>query len=132
VKHIALLAIMSVLLSVTSSGAQSDASVQEGRHSGRVLSIGLDLTTIVVEETVAWNSVGPPVVRRSIRLTPRTSIALLERAGGDRRGHADEPGWLATSLKVTELREGDYVTVVTDGHRPNVATTVQVVRSDTD
>jgi hypothetical protein len=121
-----LLAIGIALLVLGSSDAQPSAAAEPARHSGRVVKIGLDQSQIVVEETVAWGAAGGSVVRREVRITPHTSIELLERGAAAPAGHARRFGWSATRMPVTELREGDFVTVTTrmGGH----ATALQVVR----
>jgi hypothetical protein len=92
--------------------------------------IGLDLSTILLEEVVAWSGLGTDVVRRSIRLGPGTSIELIERPDGRSVHRAGRSGWHATTIPAAALREGDFVTVITD--RRDIADELQVVRPMTD
>jgi hypothetical protein len=100
------------------------------RHSGTLVKIGLDLSTILLEEVVAWSGLGTDVVRRSIRLGPGTSIELIERPDGRSVHRAGRSGWHATTIPAAALREGDFVTVITD--RRGIADELQVVRPMTD
>jgi hypothetical protein len=102
----------------------------EVRHSGRIVEIADDGSAIVLEEIVAWTGSGTGAVTRSIRLTPRTSVRLIERTDTwNGRGDA-LPGWDAKAIQARDLRTGDFVTVTTDGDRHGIAVTLQVVRPD--
>jgi hypothetical protein len=102
----------------------------EVRHSGRIVEIADDGSAIVLEEIVAWTASGTGEVRRSIRLTPRTSFRLFERTDTwNGRGDA-LPGWDAKAIQARDLRTGDFVTVTTDDDRHDIAVALHVVRPD--
>jgi hypothetical protein len=126
---IAALVVLAVLIWLTPASAQPPGS---SRHSGTLVEIGLDLTTIVVEEVVAWRGLGTGVVRRSLRLSPHTAIELLERPGAGRHDPAARLGWLARALAAAGLREGDFVTVTMEGDRRDMVIALQVVRPGAD
>ena len=128
---IALLVLVTVLW--PSRVMPAEPAVPMVRHSGTLVEIGLDLSTILIEEVVAWTGLGTGVVRRVIRLTPRTSIELIERP--DTQGWsrpADRPGWHATAIPAAALREGDFVTVISGDDRRGIAGALHVVRPATD
>ena len=127
-----LVAALCALASPGAPGAQPVDTSDAVRHSGRVVRIGLDLTRIVIEETVAWGAAGPGIVRYSVRLTPHTTIVLLERREAAPGGRASRLGWSATTIPVWELREGDFVTVTTGSRAGDRATALQIVRPDGD
>jgi hypothetical protein len=119
-----------LLLALAGSAfAQERAESTEVRHSGRILVIAPDASAIVLEELVTWTGPGTGLVTRSIRLTPDTSIHLIEREGwkGDR---TSMPGWDVETMDATRLRPGDFVTVTTDDDRHDVAVALLVVRPD--
>jgi hypothetical protein len=110
------------------AAAPAAALGKPARHSGTLVRIGLDLSTIFIDEVVAWTGAGTGVVRRSIRLTPRTSIELIERPHPEGPSRAGRAGWHVTAIPAAELREGDFVTVITDDPRRGIAGALQVVR----
>lgn len=119
-----------VLFSIVLAGpalAQPGPGHGEVRHSGTIVEITPDGSAIVLEELAVWSGPGTGVVSRSIRLTPDTSIRLVERAPGD-GGRTAMPGWKATAVDALDLREGDFVTVTTHGDRRAVAVALQIVR----
>jgi hypothetical protein len=100
----------------------------EVRHSGRILEVARDGSALVLEEIVAWTGPGTGAVRRSIRLTPRTSIRVVERTDQwDGRNNA-LPGWDAKAIAARDLRPGDFVTVTTDDDQRATAVALQIVR----
>jgi hypothetical protein len=102
------------------------------RHSGRILIVAPDVTAIVLEELVTWTGSGTGRVARSIRLTPRTSIRLIERAERWEGDRTSMPGWDVEIMEAASLRPGDFVTVTTDDDRRDVAVALLVVRTDTE
>jgi hypothetical protein len=102
----------------------------EVRHSGRILEVAPDHSALVLEEIVAWKGPGTGVVRRSVQLTPRTSIRQVERTDQwDGPNHA-LPGWDAKVIDARDLRAGDFVTVTTDDDQRATAVALQIVRPD--
>ena len=99
----------------------------EGRYSGRIREVSLDGSTLVLEEIVAWTGPGTGVVDRSIRITPQTSIRLVQPAPW-RNDQGAMPGWDSRTLKASDLRPGDFVTVTTGENHRSVALGLQVVR----
>jgi hypothetical protein len=122
------LALVLVLaLSWLVSAQPSDTS-GEVRHSGRIVEVAPDRSSLVLEEIVAWDGPGTGLVNRSIRLTPSTAIRLVERAPRWTADSTAMPGWAAQRLDVGALRAGDYVTVTTDDDHRDVAVSLQVLR----
>jgi hypothetical protein len=108
--------------------AQERLEPGEVRHSGRIIEVAPDGSRVLLEELVAWTGPGTGIVRRSIQLTPRTSIRLVERTdrwAGDR---TSLPGWDVEMIAARSLRPGDFVTVTTDDDQRAVAVALQVVR----
>jgi hypothetical protein len=111
--------------------AQSPTRPDAVRHSGRIVEVAPDGSAIVVEELLTWSGPGTGVVTRSIRLTPRTAIDVIQRADGWDGDRAALPGWDTRVIDAADLRRGDFVTVTTDGDRRAVAVALQVVRPAT-
>jgi len=127
VYSIVLLAILCLAL-VPPATAQPQIRSDQVRHSGRIAEVAPDGSAIVLEELVAWSGPGAGVVPRSIRLTPRTAISVIERSGGMDGSPAAMPGWETAVIDAADLRRGDFVTVTTDDGRRTVAVAVQVLR----
>jgi hypothetical protein len=108
--------------------AQPANTAGEVRHSGRIVEVAPDRSSLVLEEIVAWNGPGTGLVNRSIRLTASTAIRLVERAPWRDTTGSAMPGWEARPLEAGALRAGDYVTVTTDDDHRDVAVSLQVVR----
>src|SRR5688572_18961785 len=105
--------LLAMALSAVASG-QPALHPGEVRHSGRIVEMAPDASGFGLEEIVAWNGAGTGLVTPSIRLTPDTSIRLIERAPGPDADRTALPGWDAEPLEAKALREGDFVTVTTD------------------
>lgn len=118
---------MLVLALAVPATAQQASRPGETRHSGRIVEVAPDGSAIVLEEMVAWTGPGTGVVTRSIKLTPRTSIRLLERTARWEDDRSAMPGWDAQVIEASSLRRGDFVTVTTDDRR-TVAVALQVIR----
>lgn len=108
------------LLTATSEGAAVK------KHSGRIAEVGA--SAIALEEVVQWTGPGTGAVRRSFDLLPATTIEVVERSADVAPG-----GWpgsfRATSLALSDLRPGDYVTVAVEHRgRRAVARSVTAVR----
>jgi hypothetical protein len=125
---IASLLVVLLLLLVSPTIAQQRPEPAEVRHSGRILVIAPDGSAIVLEELVTWIGPGTGRVTRAIRLTPRTSIRLIERAERWEGDRTSMPGWDVEMMEATSLRPGDFVTVTTDDNRRDVAVALLVVR----
>jgi hypothetical protein len=101
------------------------ATPGETRQSGKVVEVRG--RTIVFEELVAWRGPGTGIVRREVQITPRTSVQLVERAP-DR---TTVPGYTETPIDASELRPGDFVTVVRRQGEPH-ADALEVVRPESE
>jgi hypothetical protein len=112
--------------------AQERPESGEVRRSGRILVIAPDGSAIVLEELRTWTGPGTGLVARSIRLTPSTSIHLIERAERWEGDRTSMPGWDAETMRPASLRPGDFVTVTTDDDRRDVAVSLLVVRPATE
>jgi hypothetical protein len=111
--------------------AQERRQPGEVRHSGRILEVAPDGSAILLEEQVSWSGPGTGIVTRSIRLTPRTSIHLVERTDRWNGDRSSLPGWDVEMIGAASLRPGDFVTVTTDDDQHAVAVALQVVRPAT-
>ena len=130
--RIALVVVLAFVL-VGPAVAQRAPEPGEVRHSGRIVEVAANGSAIVLEELVAWSGPGTGVISRSIGLTPRTSIRLLERAvSSDDDDRTALPGWTAEPIDASSLRAGDFVTVTTDDDQRAVAVALQVVRPGTE
>jgi hypothetical protein len=95
--------------------------------SGRIVEVAPDGSAIVVEELVTWSGPGTGVVIRSIRLTPRTAIRVIQRSGDEDGDRTAMPGWDARVIDAAGLRPGDFVTITTNDDRRTVAVALLVV-----
>jgi hypothetical protein len=120
-------AMVTILEFLVSGPALAGTAGREVRHSGRIVDVSPDHSAIGLEEVTAWTGPGTGVVRRSIRLTPRTSIQLIERT--DHWDNTPMPGWDARPMPASQLRTGDFVTVTTDDDQRGTAVALQVIRS---
>jgi hypothetical protein len=82
------------------------AATQELRHSGRIVEVSPDRGAIVLEAIVAWNGPGTAAVNRSMPLTPRTSITLVERAEKWEPDRTTMVGWNRVLLDGTGCVRG--------------------------
>jgi hypothetical protein len=95
-------------------------------HTGTIVSENTNRDTITIEEMGPWHGPATQPVRHECHLTPATTIELAARK--------TEPGGLHGvfvdhTLKMTDLRPGDYatVTVKREGAKA-IATKIEVVR----
>ena len=123
-------AIVGILISALAGPAVAEDGARPGeaRHSGRIVQVAGDGSTIVLEEIVAWTGPGTGTVTRSIAITPRTAIRLVERTG--QWDDTPMPGWDARSIEARDLRQDDFVTVSTNDDRHATALALHVVRPD--
>jgi hypothetical protein len=130
VRIAALVSLSFVLAGLTVAQERPDSG--EVRRSGRILVIAPDGSAIVLEELRTWTGPGTGLVAQSIRLTPSTSIHLIERAERWEGDRTSMPGWDAETMRPAGLRPGDFVTVTTDDDHRDVAVSLLVVRPDTE
>jgi hypothetical protein len=102
------------------------AAMDEQRHSGRVTAVTPDGAEITFEEMLSWKGPGTGVVARTIQVTPRTSIELVERTPQWTDEHP--AGWEGRMLKSSDLRPGDFVTVTGDCDHRGAVVALQVIR----
>src|SRR5690242_19180127 len=101
------------------------AATDEQRHSGRVTQVAPDGREIKFEETLSWKGPGTGVVERTIDITPRTSLQLVEPTP---KWTDEQPtGWESRALKPSELRPGDFVTVTGDCEHRGAVVALQVI-----
>lgn len=101
----------------------------ELRHSGKIVEITDDGRTMVLEEMLAWQGPDKPgIVHRSIRISPQTSIQLVERTEDWGKARTSLPGWDSERMDVKDLRKGDFVTVTTGADARSRAVALQVIR----
>jgi hypothetical protein len=103
------------------------------RLSGTVLAVDAGAATVTIEELgAAATPTGTPSPRtRTVRLAPVTAIRLLQRQPG--ATETTENGWpggfAATPLAVSDLRPGDFATVLLDRRDAReVASSIDVIR----
>ena len=88
------------------------------KHSGRIVAVDPAKHVVTLEEMGPWTPRHSALVKWSIMLEPSTKIKLDTRAEQTGAG-----GWLGgfseSSLTTSELKPGDFVTVVVQraGHR---------------
>jgi hypothetical protein len=98
------------------------------RHSGRIVEVATDGSSILLDEMVAWTGPGTGMLTRRVRITPRTSIELVRYTGRWGNDHSSTPGWDSETIDAGRLRPGDFVTVTTDDNQRDMAVALQVVR----
>jgi hypothetical protein len=106
------------------------AGEDTARLSGTVVAVDARAATVTIEELgAAATPTGAPVPRtHTVRLAPVTAISLLQRQPG-----VTENGWpggfAATPLAVSDLRPGDFATVLLDRRDTReVASSIEVIR----
>jgi hypothetical protein len=114
----------------TSLNAPDDGrhGAREARHSGRIVEIATDGSSILLGEMVAWTGPGTGLLTRRVRITPDTSIRLVQHTGRWDNDRSSTPGWDSTTIDARSLRPGDFVTVTTDDNHRDMALALQVVR----
>lgn len=97
------------------------------RHSGSIVSENTKHDTVTIAELGRWQGPTTRPVRRQFHLGPRTQVELAVRK--------NEPGafkgeFAEQSMKVEDLRPGDYATVTVERAKGGreVVTKVEVVR----
>jgi hypothetical protein len=105
------------------------AQAAEGvKHTGIVVAVEADHGAITLEELGPSTGSQPALHRRSIALTPETTVLVVTRAeqpaaGGWPGGFGESP------LARSDIKTGDYVTVTTESrHGKLVARSVEVLR----
>lgn len=114
----------------TSLNARDDgrSAATEARHSGRIVEVATDGSSILLEEMVGWTGPGTGMLTRRVRITPQTSIRLVRHTGRWGNDRGSTPGWDSKTIDAGRLRPGDFVTVTTDENQRDVAVALQVVR----
>jgi hypothetical protein len=108
------------------SASPRSTATDEQRHSGRVTQVTPDGREIKFEEMLSWKGPGTAVVERTIEITPRTAVQLVERTP---EWTDDQPtGWESRMLKPSDLRPGDFVTVTGDCDHRGAVVALQVIR----
>jgi len=97
------------------------------RHTGDLVSEDMARHTITLDEMEPWHGPGTKPSRHVFHITDGTKAELLTHATN---GKADWPGgFTERSLQLSDLRPGEYVTVVVEQEGKQVAATrVEVVR----
>jgi hypothetical protein len=108
------------------SALPRSTAAEEQRHSGRVTQVTPDGAEVKFEEMLSWKGPGTGVVERTIQITPRTSVQLVERTP---KWTDEQPtGWESRMLKASDLRRGDFVTVTGDCDHRGQVVALQVIR----
>jgi hypothetical protein len=101
---------------------------REARHSGRIVEVATDGSSILLDEMVAWTGPGTGMLTRRVRITPQTSIRLVQHTGRWGNDPSATPGWDSKTIDAHSLRRGDFVTVTTDDNHRDMAVALQVVQ----
>ena len=119
-------AMLVLLMAATPALAAEIRPVTSGerRDSGRLVKVAPDGSSIVLEEMGPWQGPGSGLVTRSIHIPPRATVSLVEHTG---RWEGPEPGWTSTSVDVSSLRPGDFVTVTSEKGQ---AVALEIVRPE--
>jgi len=97
------------------------------RHSGRIVEVRPD-GKLVLEEMGPWRGPDNGLVRHTFDLAP--NIALREvRPKGTWDPNDVMPGYEVRPFDLTQIKPGDFVTVITGGDR-RAAATLDVVRPE--
>jgi hypothetical protein len=111
-----------------SSAVPALAAEGQGKISGRLVEIRPD-GKLVIEEQGPWNGPGTGLLRRTVDLTPGTSIRVV-RPTGKWTGSDTTPGYAVEPSDFRALAPGDFVTVTTGG--TSTAAAIDVMRMDGD
>ena len=103
-------------------------AVEGERHSGRVAEVRPD-GKLVLEEMGPWEGPGTGLTRRTFDLAPDTAVREV-RPKGTWDPNDVIPGYAVRPFDPTQIKPGDFVTVITSGDRRPVAVALEVVRSD--
>jgi len=103
-------------------------AVEGERHSGRVAEVRPD-GKLVIEEMGPWTGPGSGLMRRTLDLAQDT--AVREVRPKETWGPNDVmPGYEVRPADRTQIRPGDFVTVITRGDQAPVAVALDVVRPE--
>lgn len=102
-----------ILLTLAVAGLWLPALAQatdEARHTGIVVAVQADRRGITLEEIGPWTGPTRGQVRRSVALTPETTVVVVTRA--ERVPAGGWPGGFGeTPAAPSHVKPGDYVTV---------------------
>ena len=98
------------------------------RHSGRVVEVRPD-GKLVLEEMGPWKGPGTGLARRTFDLAPNTAVREV-RPKGTWDPNDVIPGYDVRPFDLTQIKLGDFVTVITGGDRRPVDVTLDVVRPE--
>lgn len=113
---------------VTLIAVASAAEATEARHSGRIVGLQEDPARIIMEEIVAWTGPDSGRVRRTIQVTPDTSIQVVQRTDAWGSSSTSKPGFEERAVDASALRVGDFVTVTVRNAGGAIAVAMEVVR----
>jgi hypothetical protein len=104
-----------IVLTVAAAGLLATPLAQaagDARHTGIVVAVQADHGGITVEEIGPWTGPARGHVRRSVAVTPETTVLVVTRA--EKAPAGGWPGGFSqTPLAPSEIKPGDYVTVTT-------------------
>jgi hypothetical protein len=105
------------------------AQAAEGaKHTGIVVAVEADQRGITLEEIGPWTGSRQGQVRRTIALTPETTVLVVTRAGQAAAG-GWPGGFSEAPLTRSDLKPGDYVTVTTESRGGKlIARSMEVLR----
>jgi hypothetical protein len=118
-----------LVLAVAALGMPTLAQAADAtRHTGIVVAVQADQRGITLEEMGPWTGPSHGQVRRSVALTPETTVLVVTRAEQAAAG-GWPGGFSATPLAHSAIRAGDYVTATTESRKGKlVALSIEVLR----
>jgi hypothetical protein len=110
--------------------ASAAGATDEARHSGTIVGLREQPAQIIMEEIVAWTGPDSGRVRRTIDVTPETSIQVVRRTDTWGSGRTSKPGFEERAIEASALRVGDFVTVTVRNAGNPAAVAMEVVRPE--
>lgn len=120
-----LMALLAIIALASAAGA-----AEEARHSGTIVGLRQDPAQLVMEEIVTWTGPDSGRVRRTIDVTPDTSIQVVRRTDAWDSDRTSKPGFEERAIDASALRVGDFVTVTVRDAEDPAAVAMEVVRPD--
>jgi hypothetical protein len=103
-------------------------ATEDARHTGIVVAVQADHRGVTLEEIGPWTGRKHGQVRRSIAVTPETTVLVVTRA--DQAAAGGWPGGFSeTSLAPSDIKPGDYVTITTESRKGKlIARSMEILR----
>jgi hypothetical protein len=115
-------------LALVLASAPAFAADGAGKISGRLTEIRPD-GKLVIEEQGPWQGPGTGIVRKTVDLTPGTTIRVLQPTG-KWQANDTNPGYDVQATDFKALRAGEFVTVTLGSG--SMASTIDVMRTESE